>query len=221
MARSKNTEKERSEHVIICVSGMTGSGKSTLAKKIAKKYKLKYYSGGAALMALAVEEGFRHAERGWWESSEGRRFLKKRGADPRFDQAVDNKLLEMTQKGNVVLDSWTMPWLLEEGFKIWLEASEEKRAERIAGRDRISVEEALKALKHKERHTKAIYEKMYGFSLGDDYAPFNFILDADTLNEEEVFQIVTMVLDSLVLWKRSERGPKILHQLAGSSFLAH
>jgi cytidylate kinase len=178
---------------------MAGSGKSTLAKKIAEKYKLKYFSGGAALMALAVEEGYRPTERGWWESSEGMRFLKKRGTDPHFDQAVDNKLLQMARKGNVVLDSWTMPWLLKKGFKIWLEASEERRAERIADRDRISVKEALKTLKHKERQTKAIYEKMYGFSLGEDYAPFNFILDADVLNEEEVFQIVCMVLDSLVL----------------------
>jgi cytidylate kinase len=199
MARSNNTDRERSEHAIICVSGMAGSGKSTLAKRIAEKYELKYYSGGAALMALAVEEGYRHVERGWWESSEGMRFLEKRGTDPRFDQAVDDKLLQMARKGNVVLDSWTMPWLLKKGFKIWLEASTEKRAERIAKRDKISFKEALEALKRKERQTKVIYKKMYGFSLGDDFAPFNFILDADILNEEEVFRTVCVVLESLVL----------------------
>jgi cytidylate kinase len=178
---------------------MAGTGKSTLAKKIAEKYGLKYFSGGAALMALAVEEGYRPIERGWWESEEGMRFLEKRGRDPRFDQAVDNKLLQIAQQGNVVLDSWTMPWLLKKGFKIWLEASAEKRAERIAERDKISFKEALEALKRKERQTKIIYKKMYGFSLGDDYAPFNFILDTDILNEEEVFQILCMVLESLVL----------------------
>jgi cytidylate kinase len=199
MVRSKKTEREHSEHVIICVGGMAGSGKSSLAKKIAQKYKLKYFSGGAALMALAVEEGYRHVERGWWESAEGMRFLEKRDKDPRFDLAVDNELLQTAQKGNVVLDSWTMPWLLKKGFKIWLEASAEKRAERIAGRDRISLKEGLQALKLKEKRTKVIYKKMYGFSLGDDYAPFNFILDTDILNEEEVFRIICMVLESLVL----------------------
>jgi cytidylate kinase len=199
MARSNNNNRERREPVIICVGGMAGSGKSALAKKIAEKYKLKYYSGGAALMGLAVEEGYRHVERGWWESSEGMRFLERRGTDPRFDQAVDQKLLQMARKGNVVLDSWTMPWLLKKGFKIWLEASAQKRAERIAERDRISFEEALEAMKRKERQTKVIYKKMYGFSLGDDYAPFNLILDAEILNEEEVFRTVCMVLESLVL----------------------
>ena len=199
MARSKKTERGHSQRVTICVGGMAGTGKSTLAKKIAEKYGLKYFSGGAALMALAVEEGYRPIERGWWESEEGMRFLEKRGRDPRFDQAVDNKLLQIAQQGNVVLDSWTMPWLLKKGFKIWLEASAEKRAERIAERDKISFKEALEALKRKERQTKIIYKKMYGFSLGDDYAPFNFILDTDILNEEEVFQILCMVLESLVL----------------------
>jgi len=92
-----------------------------------------------------------------------------------------------------------MPWLLKKGFKIWLEASAEKRAERIAERDKITFKQALEAVKRKERQTKIIYNKMYGFSLGDDYAPFNFILDTEILNEEEVFQILCMVLESLVL----------------------
>lgn len=199
MAPAQKTERGHSAHVIICVGGMAGSGKSTLAKKIAEKYGLKYFSGGAALMALAVEEGYKPVERGWWESEEGMRFLEKRGRDPQFDRAVDKKLLRIAQQGNVVLDSWTMPWLLKKGFKIWLEASAEKRAERIARRDKITFKEALEALKRKERQTKVIYKKMYGFSLGDDYAPFNFILDTDILNEEEVFQILCTVLESLIL----------------------
>ncbi|MEM2643065.1 MAG: AAA family ATPase, partial [Candidatus Bathyarchaeia archaeon] len=45
------------EPLVICVCGMAGSGKSTLAKKLAEKYGLKYYSGGDALKALALERG--------------------------------------------------------------------------------------------------------------------------------------------------------------------
>jgi len=127
------------------------------------------------------------------------RFLEKRGKDPRFDEAVDKKLLELAQQGNVVLDSWTMPWLLKKGFKTWLEASPEKRAERTAKRDRISVEEALKALRNKEEQTRAIYKKLYDFSLGEDFTPFNLILDTDNLRAEEVFQVLCMVIDNVVL----------------------
>ena len=189
--------------VAICICGMAGSGKSTLAKKLAEKYGLKYYSGGEALKTLAVEEGYKLLERGWWESKEGLRFLEKREEDPRFDRTVDEKFLEVARQGNVILDSWTMPWLLKEGFKIWLEASTEKRAERIAKRDSINIRKALKALKSKEEKTKAIYKRLYGFSLGEDFTPFHLILDTDNLNVEEVFQVLCMVIDNIVLHQDS------------------
>ncbi|MEM1540283.1 MAG: cytidylate kinase family protein [Candidatus Bathyarchaeia archaeon] len=189
------------EPVIICICGMTGSGKSTLAKKLAEKYGLKYYSGGDALKAMALESGYKPSEHGWWESKEGLSFLEKREKNPEFDKAVDQKLLEIAKQGNVILDSWTMPWLLKSGFKIWLEASLRKRAERVAKRDKITIKEALKALKRKEERTKAIYEKLYGFKLGEDFIPFNMILDTDNLLAEEVFQVLSLVLDKLIFGK--------------------
>jgi len=203
MSSPKTTEGKVGKSMAICVGGMAGSGKSTLARKLAEKYGLEYISGGDALRALATEEGYKSDGRGWWEGREGMRFLEEREKDHRFDEAVDRKLLQMARKGNVVLDSWTMPWLLEGAFKIWLEASMGKRAKRIAGRDGIGLEEALNALKRKEKQTKAIYKKLYGFNLGKDFAPFNFILDTDNLKSEEVFQIVRMVIDNVVLGSRA------------------
>jgi cytidylate kinase len=192
---SATTEKK----LVVCISGMAGTGKSTLGKKLAKKYKLNYYSGGDALKALAEEEGYNASSHGWWESPEGLRFLEKREKDLKFDRAVDDKLLQYAQQGNVLLDSWTMPWLLKTGFKIWLAASVEKRAERIARRDRFTVKEALEVLKEKEARTKSIYKKLYGFTLGEDFEPFDLVLDTDNLNADEVFQVLCVVLDNLVL----------------------
>jgi cytidylate kinase len=189
--------KIKEKAMIICICGMAGSGKSTVAKKIAAKYELKYYSGGDTLKASATEEGYKPLKRGWWETEEGRRFLGKREESPKFDEMVDKKLLELAKRGNAVLDSWTMPWLLKKGFKIWLEASLEKRVERIAARDGISVKEALKALRNKEERTKAIYKKLYGFSLGEDFEPFHLILDTNDLKAEEVFQVLCTVIDNV------------------------
>jgi cytidylate kinase len=199
MTGKENVEAKSGKKIVICVCGMAGTGKSTLAKKLAEKYGLKYYSGGDALKALAREEGYKPFERGWWESREGMQFLEKRNKDPKFDESVDKKLLEIAQQGNVVLDSWTMPWLLKIGFKIWLEASPEKRAERIAKRDGMGVNEALRALKNKEERTREIYKKLYGFNLGEDFKPFHLILDTDNLEAEEVFQVLCMVIDNVVL----------------------
>lgn len=185
---------------VICISGLAGTGKSTLAKKIAKKYKLNYFSGGDALKDLAKQQGYDISLQGWWESPVGINFLKERASDPKFDKAVDDKMLEYAEQGNVLLDSWTMPWLLKGGFKIWLEASFEKRAARVAERDKMTLDEAIKMLQEKETRTKAIYKELYGFVLGQDMAPFDFILDTDNLGADEVYAVLCKVIDNVVLF---------------------
>jgi cytidylate kinase len=185
---------------VICISGMAGTGKSTLSQKIAKRYNLKYYSGGNALKDLAKAEGYTVSDEGWWESPVGLKFLEKRLKDPKFDRAVDEKFLEYAKQGNVLLDSWTMPWLLKDGFKIWLSASLEKRAQRVAQRDKISLDEAFKFLKEKEAQTKAIYKNIYGFELDKDFEPFDFILDTNNLTADEVFQVLCKFIDNIFLF---------------------
>lgn len=187
--------------VVICISGMTGCGKSTVAKRLAEKYGLRYVSGGGALKALAIEAGYKHAEVGWWETDEGMKFLQRRMDDSEFDKKVDGKLLELARQGNVVLDSWTMPWLLKEGFKVWLEASSGVRARRLASRDGIEVEKASRVLKEKDEGTKVIYKGLYGFDLGNDFSPFDLILDTNELSADEVFNAVCLVVDRLIFGK--------------------
>ena len=199
MSKNEKMKNNPEKKIVVCISGMAGTGKSTLAKKLAQKYKLKYYSGGDSLKELAKDEGCNPSSRGWWESPEGLSFLKKREKNLKFDKAVDDKLLEYAQQGNVLLDSWAMPWLLKTGFKIWLVASVEKRAERIAKRDKIAVKKALQVLKEKEARTKAIYKKLYGFRLGEDFEPFNMIFDTDNLDAAEVFQVLCMVMENIVI----------------------
>jgi len=193
--------RQATHKMVLCISGMAGTGKSTLAKKLAKKYNLKYYSGGDALKDLAKEEGYDISVAGWWESAIGLQFLQTRLSDPKFDRAVDDKLLSYADQGNVLLDSWTMPWLLKGGYKIWLEASFERRAARVAERDGMTYEEALKMLDEKESRTKAIYKSLYGFTLGEDLTPFDFVLDTDNLNANEVYEVLCQVIDKVVVSK--------------------
>ena len=189
-----NKEKK----IVICISGMTGSGKSTVAKRLADKYGLGYFSGGNALRTLAKEEGYDSDVKGWWETAEGLNFLQQRIGDPTFDKKIDKKLLELAKEGNIVLDSWTMPWLLKEGFKVWLEASPQVRAKRVTNRGPISVKEALKALTKKDERTRQIYKSLYGFDLGHDLTPFNLVLATDELDPDDVFYAVSLVTDRLV-----------------------
>src|SRR5665648_69229 len=197
MGAYKMVEPEKTcqptDKAVICISGMAGTGKSTLAKKLAQKYRLQYYSGGDALKDIAKQEGYNISIQGWWETPVGLKFLRERVSDPKFDRAVDEKLLEYATQGNVLLDSWTMPWLLKGGFKIWLEASFEKRASRVAVRDGMTTSETFEVLQEKEARTKAIYKELYGFILGEDFKPFDFVLDTDNLSADEVFVVLCKV----------------------------
>jgi cytidylate kinase len=175
-------EKEKTcffpKKTVICISGMAGTGKSTLSKKLAEKYGLKYFSGGDVLKELANQEGYDVSVQGWWESPQGLKFLNERINDPKFDKEVDDKLIEYANQGNVLLDSWTMPWLLKEG---------------------MTASETFGVLQEKEARTKAIYKALYGFVLGEDFKPFDFVLDTDNLSADEVFVVLCKVIDNVFL----------------------
>lgn len=190
-------------NVVICIAGMTACGKSTVARRLAQKYGLKYVSGGIALKELAIRMGYKAEERGWWETTEGMRFLERRQRDFRFDKQVDTELLKWAEQGNVVLDSWTMPWLFKNGFKIWIEVSPQERAKRLVRRDKINLNEAEKAITEKDGKTKRIYERLYGFKLGEDFSPFDLVLDTELLSADETFEALSLVINRLVLKKES------------------
>jgi len=183
---------------VICLAGLTACGKSTVARRLARKYGLEYVSGGTVLKELALNMRYKAKDKGWWETNEGTRFLEERLSDPQFDKKVDSQLLEWADRGNVVLDSWTMPWLLKQGFKIWLEVSPKERAKRLARRDSINLEDADRAIYAKDGKTKMIYENLYGFKLGEDYSPFDLILNSELLTSDQVFEVLSLVIDHLI-----------------------
>lgn len=188
--------------MVICIAGLTACGKSTAARRLAAHFNITYVSGGEALKTLAHKLGYKAKDKGWWESPEGMQFLDRRTRDPKFDKQIDEELLKLGEKGNVVLDSWTMPWLSKTGFKIWLEVSKEERAKRLTHRDSINLNDAKRIIKEKDGRTRQIYESLYGFKLGEDYSPFDLILDSELLSSDEVFDVLNYVVERLVLKPR-------------------
>lgn len=180
--------------VIVCVSGMAATGKSTLARRLAKHLGLRYVSGGDALKQLAVDRGYRAGGKGWWETPQGLKFLEERSSNPEFDKLVDQKLVDLVKRGDVIVDSWVLPWLFENGFKIWLNASSDIRARRLAKRSHLGIDDARNILQKKDDESREIYKKLYGVSLGKDFSPFHLVLDTDRLSSTEVFKIVRTVI---------------------------
>ena len=173
----------------IIISGPPAIGKTTIAKGLAKEFDIEYLSGGDILKELAEEQGFQTEGDDWWDTQEGINFLDQRKKNPEFDKNVDSKLKELFSKGGVVITSYTLPWIVEDGVKIWLDGSKENSALRMTARDNSSKNEALEIVQKRYNENKIIYKELYGFEFGEDLSVFDKIIETDDLNVEQVLEV--------------------------------
>ncbi|MCS7117553.1 MAG: cytidylate kinase family protein [Thaumarchaeota archaeon] len=184
--------------VVVLISGQAATGKSTLGRALARKLGVRYYSGGEALMSIARRMGYDARGRKWWDTPEGMKFLAEREANFEFDRMVDQELMRIAEERSSVIDSWVLPWLMDSGYKIWLKASLEVRARRLATRGKMPLEEALKVLKEREERNKSLYREIYGIRWGEDMEPFHLVLDTTDLQKEDVLGVALSAVRSYV-----------------------
>ncbi len=173
----------------IIISGPPAIGKTTIAKGLAKEFGLMHLSGGDILKELAEEEGFETKGDDWWDTQEGIDFLSKRQENSEFDKQVDDKLKKLFSKGDVVITSYTLPWLVDGGVKIWLDGSKENSAQRMTTRDNLSKNDTLEIVQKRYNENKIIYKALYGFEFGEDLSVFDKIIETDNLNAEQVLEL--------------------------------
>ena len=173
----------------IVVSGPPAIGKTTVAKGLAKEFNLNYLSGGDILKELANEQGFSSSGDDWWDTEDGMKFLNQRKENPEFDKKVDEKLIQLFENGNVVITSYTLPWLIDSGIKLWLSGTVENSAKRMQNRDKMDESSALEVVTKRFNENKLIYKNLYNFEFGDDLSVFDKIIETDGKNAEQVLEI--------------------------------
>ena len=178
----------------VIISGPPAIGKTTVAKGLAKEFDLKYLSGGDVLKELAEEQGFKTERDDFWDTSSGMEFLTMRKTNSEFDKKVDEKLKKLFLEGGKIITSYTLPWLVQDGIKIWLAGSQENSAKRMTIRDGISFEEALDIVKKRYQENKMIYKELYGFNFGDDLSVFDIIINTDNLSADEVLSAARSIV---------------------------
>ena len=179
------------------ISGPPAVGKTTLAKGLASAFNLQYLSGGDILKEMARKQGFNVGGDDWWDTPDGMKFLKIRNANPEFDKHVDKKLADMCNKGNVVVTSYTLPWLVDDAIKIWLDGSHDNSAKRMRNRDNMTKEMALEITKNRYDKNKALYKKLYNFEFKKDASVFDEIINTDDLNAEQVMEHAKSLVEKL------------------------
>ncbi|MGH9963291.1 MAG: AAA family ATPase [Nitrososphaeraceae archaeon] len=174
----------------IIVSGWPAVGKTTVAAELADEFGLTLYNGGDILKQIATNLGYRTSGTDWWDSEEGKQFMEKRKSDHTSDIEVDNKLKDIIKKGNAVVTSYTLPWLVKDDcINLWLQGSPKNRATRMASRDNISLAEATEIIKERDYQNSQIYEDLYGFEFGKDLSVFDFSLNTDMMDLSSLIQI--------------------------------
>ena len=182
----------------IVISGPPAVGKTTVAKGLAEEFQLQYLSGGDVLKAMAKEQGFNSDGDDWWDTDDGMKFLNQREVDSSFDKKLDEKLTNLFNKGGMVITSYTLPWLIKDGIKIWLEGSHASSTKRMQSRDNMSSEDAYEITKERFDKNKALYKKLYDFDFGEDKSVFDVIINTDNLTAQQVIDVTKETVRKLL-----------------------
>ena len=182
----------------VVVSGPPAIGKTTVAKGLAREFNLTHLSGGDILKEFANEQGFSSIGDDWWDTEEGMKFLEQRKKNPEFDKKVDEKLKTLFQNGGFVITSYTLPWMVDDGIKIWLSGAVENSARRMQNRDNLSELDALNIVKKRFNENKIIYKSLYNFEFGEALSVFDKIIETDGLNAQQVLDEAKSVVRDLI-----------------------
>jgi len=169
-------------------------GKTTVARALAAEFELVYLSGGDVLKTLAIEEGYSVNGDDWWDTESGMEFLKKRQNDARFDRMVDRRLIVLYNEGGKIITSYTLPWLVSGGIRIWLSGSHKSSASRMQGRDNMTAEKAMTITRIRYDENRALYKNLYNFDFGEDLSVFDTVIDTDKLDAQEVISAAGKVV---------------------------
>jgi cytidylate kinase len=101
-------------------------------------------------------------------------------------------------KGPEVVESRLCGWWAHElglqCLRVWVSVSDEERARRIQNREGGDYQTCLELSKQRQSDDMERYSELYGIDL-DDMSPYSLVVDADELDANEVFRVVSTALE--------------------------
>ena len=195
----KKNEDQTDRKMSIVISGWPAVGKTTIAENLAKDFNLKLWNGGDILKMMAYERGYSSSlNHDWWDTEEAAKFMKERNDNPNFDREVDNRLIELVKEGNVVITSYTLPWISDATINFWLQGSVDNRSKRMSMRDKIDINTAKKIVQRRDVENKLIYQKLYQFEFGEKLDVFDFVMNTDILSLESLIIISKNIVENVI-----------------------
>lgn len=174
--------------MILTVSGPPGSGTTTLAKRLTERFNLDYVSGGDVFREEAEERGVSVGE-----------FNRMVEEEPEIDRELDERQREIArERDDVLLESRLAGWMAEEhaDVSIWLKADDRVRAERVAEREDVTVDEALEESRQRESSEAKRYRDLYDIDI-DDLTVYDLVIDTERWGADAVAEIAGAAVEEL------------------------
>ena len=174
--------------MLITVSGPPGSGTTTTSEHVAARLEVSLVPGGAVFRAMARERGMSLADFGLYATHH-----------PEVDAELDARLAERARAGGVLIESRLAGWIARNealrAVTVYIDCPPEVRAERVAGREGLSLDRALADNAERERVERARYLALYAIDI-EDLSIYDLVLDSSQLGPEELAdRIVAAVAD--------------------------
>jgi cytidylate kinase len=156
--------------LLITISGLPGSGTTTASRLVADALGLERVPGGEVFRQLAAEAGMSLAEFGVHAQDH-----------PEIDIELDRRLTERAREGGCVIESRLAGWLTSRAelpaVRVWIDCSEQIRAERVARRDGTTVEQAMLDNGARAELEHARYLSVYDIDL-NDRSTYDLVLES-------------------------------------------
>lgn len=163
----------------IAVSGKSGCGNTTVSKILARRLGIRLIN--YTFHEMAEEQGISFE-----------RLCQLAEADSRYDRHLDRRQVELAMEGSCVLASRLAIWLLEQAdLRVYLLASPEVRAKRIAEREGIPWRQSLLDLEARDTRDHNRYLRLYGIDI-DAYDFADLVVDTE---KGDQFYVVDRIIE--------------------------
>jgi len=172
--------------LLITVSGPPGCGATTLCNRLAAAMDCPYVSGGDIFRELAEENDISLNQQ-----------IAEADTSDSIDRALDERLQSIAEKWGeadkpFILESRLAGWLAGEhaDLRIWLDAPESVRLDRIDGRVETEAEMRVREVSEAGR-----YQSYYDIDV-DDREFYDLQINTARWNKEGVFQLVRAAIET-------------------------
>ena len=157
--------------MLITISGTPGSGKTTVARLLSQRLGLPHVYAGDLYRKAAEDRGVTLAQ-----------FNALCEQDHSIDRSLDNAMAAHARRGDVILEGRLAGFIaLQEqvdALKVYLTASDEVRARRVAQREGRDWHAVLELNQVRQASDAKRYREIYGYDL-DDTSIYDLTLASD------------------------------------------